>query len=185
MNNFSGGIERNYGREQSVRLRFRLVPEISQQIDLAQKTDRVAGQISSTRLREISSSEVTLDISYRPEQRFEFGLKMGTSTSTDRHPASPVEASLNSQSVRAVIAFEGAGQARAEFSREEVIFSRAVDLFPYELTGGRVAGKTWLWKAGLEYRLTNFLQSNVQYDGRSEGGGPVIHTARAEVRAFF
>jgi hypothetical protein len=185
MNNFSGGIERSYGGERSVRLRFRLVPEIAQQIDLAQKMDRVSGQIASTRLRNISSSEVTFDISYRPEQRFELGLKIGTSTSTDRHPALPVEASLNTQSVRAVYAFEGAGQARAEFSREEVIFPRTADQFPYELTGGRLPGKTWLWKAGLEYRLTNFLQSTVQYDGRSEGGGPVVHTARAEVRAFF
>jgi len=184
MNNFSGGIERSYGREQSARLRFRLVPEVAQQIDLAQKQDRVTGQVASTRLRDISSDEVTIDISYRPEQRFELGLKIGTSTSTDQHPATPLEVSLNTQSIRTSIAFEGSGQARAEFSREEVVFHRAVDQFPYELTGGRLPGKTWLWKGALDYRLTNFLQSSIQYDGRSEGG-EVIHTARAEVRAFF
>lgn len=184
MNNFSGGIERSYGREQSARLRFRLVPEVAQQIDLARKQDRVTGQVASTRLRDISSDEVTIDISYRPEQRFELGLKIGTSTSTDQHPAAPLEVSLNTQSIRTSIAFEGSGQARAEFSREEVVFHRAVDQFPYELTGGRLPGKTWLWKGALDYRLTNFLQSSIQYDGRSEGG-QVIHTARAEVRAFF
>lgn len=185
MSNYSGGIEKRYGRERSARIRFRFVPEIAQQIDVANKADRVSGEIAASRIHDISSNEITLDISYRPEQRFELGLKIGTSTSTDRSPAAPLESSLNTQAVRATYAFEGAGQARAEFSREEVLFRRSVDQFPYELTGGRLPGKTWLWKGGLEYRLTNFLQSSVTYDGRSEGGSPVIHTARAEVRAFF
>lgn len=185
LNNFNGGVERNFGKERSIRLRFRLIPEIAQQIDFANKDDRVTGDSFSSRLRDIQGDELTFDFSYRPEQRFELGLKIGTSTSTDRHPVPAIEASLNSQSLRMSYAFEGSGQARAEFTREEVRFSRAADVFPYELTGGRVAGKTWLWRAGLEYRLTNFLQANVAYDGRTEGGGPVIHTARAEVRAFF
>jgi hypothetical protein len=185
LNNFNGGIERNFGRERSVRLRFRLIPEIAQQFDYANKNDRVTADVPSTRLRDILSDELTFDFSYRPEQRFELGLKIGTSTSTDQLPAIPIQASLNTQGVRMIYAFEGAGQVRAEFSREEVLLSRALDVFPYELTGGRLRGKTWLWRAGLEYRLTSFLQANASYDGRSEGEGPVVHTARAEVRAFF
>jgi hypothetical protein len=185
LNNFNGGIERNFGKERSIRIRFRLIPEIAQQLDYANKNDRVTGDVPSTRLRDILSDELTFDFSYRPEQRFELGLKIGTSTSTDRLPAVPLEASLNTEGLRMIYAFEGAGQVRAEFSREEVLLSHAVDVFPYELTGGRLRGKTWLWHAGLEYRLTNFLQANASYDGRSEGAGPVVHTARAEVRAFF
>jgi hypothetical protein len=37
----------------------------------------------------------------------------------------------------------------------------------------------------LDYRVADFVQATVGYDGRSEGGRPAIHTARAEVRAFF
>jgi len=48
-----------------------------------------------------------------------------------------------------------------------------------------VPGKTWLWRAALEYRLTNFVQASLNYDGRSEGGRSPVHTGRAEVRAFF
>jgi hypothetical protein len=48
-----------------------------------------------------------------------------------------------------------------------------------------VPGKTWLWRAALDYRLTNFVQASLNYDGRSEGGRPPVHTGRAEVRAFF
>jgi len=56
---------------------------------------------------------------------------------------------------------------------------------PYELTGGRLTGKTWLWRTSAEYRITNFLQATANYEGRSEGLKKPVHTMRAEVRAFF
>jgi hypothetical protein len=56
---------------------------------------------------------------------------------------------------------------------------------PFELTGGRVEGKTWLWHGGFDYRISQFVQASVGYDGRKEGKRSVAHTARAEVRAFF
>jgi hypothetical protein len=62
---------------------------------------------------------------------------------------------------------------------------RGVDSFPYELTGGRVAGKTWVWRSTFEYRVTQFLQASMNYEGRSEGGSAPVHNARAEIRAFF
>ena len=35
------------------------------------------------------------------------------------------------------------------------------------------------------YRVAEFVQATVGYDGRSEGGRRAVHLARAEVRAFF
>ncbi len=185
MNNFAGGIERSYGRERSVRLRWQLVPEFANQLDYTNKIDRLDGKQSSTRFRDVGSNDVTFDMSYRPEQNFELGLKFEVSKSTDRYPSLPLDAWLNAQNVRMVYAFQGAGQMRVEAAREETNLGRSADSFPYELTGGRVPGKTWLWRAALEYRLTNFVQASLNYDGRSEGGRSPVHTGRAEVRAFF
>ena len=58
-------------------------------------------------------------------------------------------------------------------------------VLPYELTGGRVAGKTYLWSLAMDYRLTNNIQLTVDYRGRTEGGRPPVHIARAEAKAFF
>jgi len=185
MSNFALGVERSYGRERSLRVRWQLVPEIANQVDYANKIDRLEGSQASTRFRDIVSNDVTFDLSYRPEQNFELGLKLEVSKSTDRYPSPPLDAWLNAQNVRLVYAFQGAGQVRVEAAREEVSLGRSVDSYPYELTGGRVPGKTWLWRAALEYRLTNFVQASVNYDGRSEGGRSPVHTGRAEVRAFF
>jgi outer membrane receptor protein involved in Fe transport len=115
----------------------------------------------------------------------ELGMKFDLGKSTDRFQIPDLGASLNVQTVRLVYAFQGAGQARVEGSREEERLGRTLDSYPYELTGGRVAGKTWTWRLGFDYRVTQFVQASATYDGRTEGGAPPVHTARAEVRAFF
>jgi hypothetical protein len=72
-----------------------------------------------------------------------------------------------------------------EFSREETRLSRGAADYSYELTGGRLPGLTWLWRAALDYRFVGFLQAGATYDGRSEGGRPPVHTVSAEIRAYF
>ncbi len=185
LNNFSGGLEHSYSRERSARFRLQLIPELSQQLDFVNRTDNLLSSEASSRSRTIAGNDLTLDFSYRPEPDLEIGFKVETGRSTDWLPAVPVQADLNVQSVRTVYAFRGAGQLRAEMGREEMRLSSTPDVFPYELTGGRVAGLTWVWQAAFDYRITQFLQATVNYDGRTEGGQPPVHTARAEVRAFF
>jgi len=112
-------------------------------------------------------------------------MKLELSRSTDRRQAPELEANLNAQTLRCVYAFQGAGQARVELAREEVRLARAATMISYELTGGRAQGMTWIWRAAFDYRMTQFLQTTMNYEGRTEGGAPPVHTARAEVRAFF
>jgi len=183
--NLSGGVEHAFQRERSIRVRLQIVPEIANQIDFVNRTDGVSGLASSPRLRDIVSNGFTYDLSYRPQQNAELGFKLDVSRAKDRLPVPELRADLNAQSVRIVYAFQGTGQARAELVREEVQLPRSVDTFPFELTGGRVSGKTWIWRGAFEYRMTQFLQATMNYEGRIEGGSSPVHTARAEVRAFF
>ncbi|MBI5472161.1 MAG: hypothetical protein HY961_07425 [Ignavibacteriae bacterium] len=181
----SGTQERSYTRERSVRLRWQLISEIANQIDFVNRIDRITASELSSRAHDIVSNSVVFDLSYRPYQNVEMGMKFETGKSTDRHIVPALEADLNSQSLRFVYAFQGFGQARVEASREEVLLSATAETFPYELTGGRVAGKTYIWRAAFDYRVTQFIQASLNYDGRTEGGRSPIHTAHAEVRAFF
>jgi hypothetical protein len=185
MNSYAGGIERGYGRERSVRLRWQLVAEISNQIDYVNKIDRIGTAQITSRLHDVLSNDLAFDLSYRPEQNLQVGFRFDMTQSDDRYPTPEQKADLNTESLRWVYAFLGAGQVRAEFSREEVRFTGPAEVFSYELTGGRVPGKTWLWRAAFDYRVTQFIQATLSYDGRSEGGNAPVHNARAEVRAFF
>jgi len=185
LTNLSGGIERNFVRERSIRLRWQLVAEIANQIDFVNKIDRVSGGQGSNRLRDIHSDALTLDFSYRPEQNIEIGMKFDMTTSSDRFQSPSLDADVNAQGLRIVYALQGAGQVRVEATREEVTLGRTSATIPFELTGGRMAGKTWLWRVSFDYRVTEFVQATVNYDARTEADRPPVHTARAEVRAFF
>jgi len=77
------------------------------------------------------------------------------------------------------------GRLRLEIERDEVRLSNSAITYPYELTNGRVEGKSFLWRAFFDYSISKNLQATFNYDGRSEGGGKVIHSGRAEVKAFF
>jgi hypothetical protein len=185
LNQFTSATERTYGRERSLRLRWQLISELSNQIDLVNSQDRVTSLQQTSRLRDISSNSISLDFSYRPQQEIEVGCKLVSGNSIDRYQQPEQSADINTQTLRFVYAMRGAGQIRAEIAREEVGLRGVSTVFPFELTGGRVEGKTWVWRAGLDYRVTQFIQATMNYDGRSEGGRQPVHTARAEVRAFF
>lgn len=185
LNNFTSGTERSYTRDRSIRLRLQLINEVANQIDYLNRTDRVSSPQPSSRLRDVLSNSVAYDLSYRPEQALEIGFRLDLGKSADRYQTPELDADINAQSLRSVYAFHGSGQLRLEASREEVRLSQSLAVFPFELTGGRVEGMTWLWRVAFDYRLTEFIQSTMNYDGRSEGGRPPVHTARAEVRAFF
>jgi len=182
---FALANERTLAIERSMRIRWRLMREVAAQFDILRKVDRLSATRRSSRERNITSSSLVSDFSYRPEQNVEVGLRIEVSRSTDSFPSRPITADLNSEALRCVISLQSRGQFRAEVQREEVALSGAPAVFPFELTGGRAIGKSWIWRLNLDYRITNFFQATVGYDGRSEGSRRAIHLARAEARAFF
>jgi hypothetical protein len=182
---FALANERSLGIERSIRVKGRLVKEIAAQLDVIQKVDRATATQPTNDQRNIASNTLITDLSYRPQQNIEVGFMFDVTRAVDTFPAKALTADINDQSVRLVYSLETKGQLRSEIEREEVTLDGNPATFPFELTGGKVVGKSWLWHVNLDYRVADFVQATVGYDGRSEGGRPAIHTARAEVRAFF
>ncbi len=176
------GGERTYVREQSVRLRWQLIPEVSNQTTVSLQRNTLTAAPGNPRLRDIKLTNLSTEWVYRPVQRIELGMVFGTARGTNYDS---VRVSLNNQSLRAVYSFNERGQGRIEFTREEVRLGTVNVPLPFELTGGKVTGIGWLWHLGFDYRITQFLQTSLMYDGRSEGTSSAVHTAKAEVRAFF
>ena len=185
LNQFSGGVERAYNREKSLRIRFRLIKEFSNQTDIINEQDNVYAPVTSNRKRLINSNKVISDFSYRPERNIEVGFKIQVSRSEDNYPKSPTIIDNNSQALRFNFSFAGSGRLRMEVERSELIGKSNENFLPFELTRGNVIGKNYFWRLNFDYRLTANLQSTVNYDGRLLSGGKPVHTARAEVRAYF
>jgi hypothetical protein len=185
LNQFSGGIERAYNRERSLRIRFRMIKEMSNQTDLVNIDDNVAAPVSSNRKRRVSGNSITTDFSYRPERNIEVGFKIKAGRNEDSFPEKPTVIDINSQSLRFNLSFAATGRLRIEIERNELVSNTTENFLPFELTGGNLLGKNYFWRLNFDYRLLSNLQSTVSYDGRLQGGGRAVHTARAEVRAYF
>ena len=179
---FATNTERTYGREQSFRLRWQFMKELSNQIDYAATINNLVSNEPSDRVRNITSNNLQWSWTYRPQQDIEvvFGFGVGRAINFDT-----TNVRLNNQTIRLTYGMAGTGQVAAEFTREEAIFNSNPTFVPFELTNGWSDGKSWVWRVSWNHQITRLLQATAQYDGRSEGGGTPVHTARAEVRAMF
>jgi len=182
-------VERSYTRERSARIRTQLIPEIANQTDYSNRTDRVAGSVPGPRDRDLRIRSVNSDFAYRPYREWEVGMRFLFEQTTDYAKNERAVSDVNEQALRIVYAFPGKGQLRAEITREEVVLSEMSSdpqrLYPFEFTQGRAFGKNYLWNVNADYRLTQNIQFTLHYNGRSESGRNPIHVARAEARAFF
>lgn len=185
LNKFSGGVERAYNRERSLRITFKMIEEISNQTEISTINDNVRAPESSNRKRFVTNNSVSSDFSYRPESNIEIGFKLKIGRSEDDLPLSPTIIDLNSQLIRLNISFAGLGRLRVEIQRDELNANSSENFIPFELTGGNAIGKNYFWRLNFDYRISTYLQSTLSYDGRVQGGGKVVHSARAEVRAYF
>jgi hypothetical protein len=185
LSDFNSGIEKGYNRERSLRIRFRLVKEISIQTDIENLTDNVDAPQPSTRSRQIVDNKVLSDFSYRPLKDLEVGFIFKFGKSEDSFPEKPTIIDLNSQLLRMNLSFAQTGRLRIEAERTELLANTSENYIPYEMLNGNQVGKNYYWRLNFDYRVASFLQTTVSYDGRWQGEGRVIHTARAEARAYF
>jgi hypothetical protein len=184
-NQYSSGNERSLNIQRSARLRLGLVRDLSFQVEYISRNDRNTAPVNSIRNRDISGSIFNSDIAYRPVVKIESGIQFNFSNSDDTYPEQPLKATTNQQILRFIYSLTSSGRLRFEAERFEVILNRDETNFPYELTAGRPAGKSYYWRAFFDYSISKNIQASINYDGRSEGGKKVINTGRAQVTAFF
>lgn len=184
-NQFSSGNERQLNIQKSLRIQLGLTRDLVTQVEYTNRTDKNTAPVNSIRNRDIFSDEITDDISYKPIQSIESGFLFSYRKATDYYPKNPTNASINQQILRFIYSFESSGRVRIELERYEVNLNTTPLNFPYELTSGRVPGKSYFWRAMLDYSISKNIQANVNYEGRVEGSKNVIHSGRAQVTAFF
>ncbi|MBN1634030.1 MAG: hypothetical protein JW917_07695 [Ignavibacteria bacterium] len=184
-NQYSSGNERLLNIQRSVKFRLGVTEDIIFQIEYLNKTDRNLAPPNSIRNRNIESDGFLSDISYKPIPAIESGLELNFTRATDSYPADATRADINQQILRFIYSFASIGRVRLELERSEIVFNQNVISFPYELTSGKVQGKSYFWRAFLDYSISKNIQANINYDGRLEGSRRVIHTGTAQVTAFF
>ncbi len=185
LNQYSGGVERGYFSERGLRIRFKMIEEISNQTEVVNQNDNMISPPTTNRAREVTRNSFSTDFSYRPVQNIEAGFKIETAQSMDDHPAVPTTVNMNSITLRLNFSFENFGRLRIEGERTELTSTTNAYNIPFEITRGNVIGKNYFWRAFFDYRLTSFIQTSLSYDARLQGDSRVIQTMRAEAKAYF
>ncbi|MEG8947453.1 hypothetical protein [Rosettibacter firmus] len=185
LNQFSGGLERGFFKERSIRIRFRPFKEINNQTDYVNQIDNLISNTYSNRRRKITRNELSTDFSYRPINIIEAGLKIIISRSKDEYPETPSLIDVNSILFRINYSIKNFGRIRFEAERTEMISNSRTSEIPFEITKGNVIGKNYFLRAFFDYRIGSNVQTSLTYDARLLGKNKMIHTMRAEARAFF
>ncbi len=185
-NQFVSGNERFFTIQKLARLKLGLTRDLTLNFEYGYKVDRNEAPANVIRNRNITTNGLLSDFSYRPVQEIESGLVLGVSKSTDVFPSNPTIADINQQVLRFIYSFTSLGRIRIEFERNDVKLNKNNFIYPYELTSGRQEGLSYLWRGIFDYSISRNLQATFNYDGRVEGTDRrIIHTGRAEVKAFF
>lgn len=167
--------------EESVRLRSKISGRFDLQGELKMRQNR--RQAGEQITYNIHSNIFSADIGYRPRSPIEVSLKSAYSRDEDRNSE---QRSLSfSLSPGLSYSLPGKGRARAEASWTHVSVDRTDLLLFYTMAGGKKQGNNFDWSFNLDYRLHRYVTILISYTGRSEPDRPVIHTGRAEMRAFF
>ncbi|MCK9281062.1 MAG: hypothetical protein M0P71_10595 [Melioribacteraceae bacterium] len=185
LNNFNTGAERGFGSEKSIRMRLNLLKEINNQTDIIFTNDNLISKNSINRARQLFNQELTTDFSYKPVSFLEVGFKIKVGENKDSYYLTPTTIDLNSFSIRNTFYFTGVGRLRIELERTELTAKTNGNLIPFEMTKGNYIGKNYYFRINFDYRLGNNLQSLINYDARLQGTNKIIHTLKAEARAFF
>ncbi len=184
-NQYYSGNERAIRIERSARLRLSFTEDLTLLSDVITDLDRNNAPGLSVRNRNIKGTSFVEDLVYKPYRDLETGFKLEIRRANDYYPVYSTQADINDQSLRLIYTIAARGRLRIEIERSEIILNTNPLFVPYELTNGKVPGKSYFWTLSFDYRISNFIQATVNYFGRAEGNSKVIHTGTAEIRAYF
>lgn len=185
LNQFAQGTERGFFKERGIRIRFKMIEEINNQTEFINQIDNLISPPTSNRARKVNQNSVVTEFNYKPASNIEAGLKIQVSRSEDTYSQKPTTVDQNSITLRATLSLANIGRLRIETERTELISNSSNPNIPFEITRGNIIGKNYFWRVFFDYKIASYVQTSFSYDGRLYGKEKVIHTMRAEARAYF
>jgi hypothetical protein len=177
--------ERRFQQEKLIRLRLKPLQEFANQSELTYTKYDLTSTNYSLRNFLVRMINFNSKIFYYPYKNVEAGFKFEFGKGEDAFPSIPTEINTNSQELSLTIMFQQKGKVVVSLERTEMIVNQNLNFLPFELTRGYLPGKNYIWRALSDFQFANNIQFSFVYDGRIQGKNNPIHTATAEVRAYF
>ena len=164
--------------------RVRFGPSWSSELTGAHRIDRSTSRAFASRSFDIESVELRPTVTYRPGRSVR--VTSAPSWARKRDAIGPRTAHV----LKVPIEVRWGRASRFELTgRLEVADIRldgaATGLARFELTDGRGAGTSYLWRLGGQYRFSDRLRATFSYDGRAPADAPTINSVRMQMSASF
>ncbi|MBN2010620.1 hypothetical protein JW960_14840 [candidate division KSB1 bacterium] len=178
-----GGQETEFN-EQSVRFSRQISGKLGMQVDALRSFRSYLYTARTDKI--ISGNEFDVELSFRPKQALELGLRTHAAIKKDTAPSPATKALEWTINPLTSYSFSGKGRLQAELNWTKITAEPTNRIIPFELTGMNRLGTNWRWQVQFNYNVSKNMRASISYSGRIEPDRPgTIHIARAEMRAFF
>jgi len=185
-NRYTEGGQDNFRQEQSLRWIVRWMRNLGSEWNLYRKRIRKTYRFAGRQSRDIRSLLGKGKFSYTWQHKVEFQLSGQLGRDRDRLENPATQAWYWELGTGVTLSLKGRGRVRSGFDWAEVRVSPDNRILPYEMAGGRAAGRNLNWNLGVDYRLSSRLMLLISYTGRKDRIRPnVVHIGRAELKAYF
>lgn len=182
---FSLNDEKRFQQDKLIRLRFKPLKEFANQSEINFNRNEITSSNYLLRNFNIRGVNFSSKIFYYPYVNVETAFKLELNSSKDFYPVIPTELKLNTQELSLSVMFSLRGKISLSVERTEMLINQTQNYLPFELTRGYLPGKNYIWRILTDYQFGSGIQTSFVYDGRVQGKNNPIHTATAEIRAYF
>jgi hypothetical protein len=126
------------------------------------------------------------ELTWQPSTAFRLSNKYRWSARENELSEAREKASIHDLKSEATFSKVSASSLRANLSLVLISYDGPKNgALEFAMLEGLKDGTNWIWGVGYDRRLANNIRINISYDGRKSGSARVVHTARAQVSAFF
>lgn len=187
LQNYSNGIEKTYNRIKSILISSSYNQNFQSTLEYKNINDYSVSNYQSVRNRNIFSDEITFFINNRLNEFLDIGFSVSLSKITDKFPQIYSIINQNKEIFHLTYSIPEKGKLKLEFERNEYVGgnSNYENILPFEMLKGNSVGKNYILRLNLDYKITDYIQTSVNYLGRKLEGDKILHSFQAEAKAYF
>jgi hypothetical protein len=126
------------------------------------------------------------ELSWQPSSKFRLTTKYQFQDKKNVLADAGETASIHDIKIEGTFNKVSTSSLRINFSTVLIDFNgRRNSALEFTMLEGLKDGTNWIWGVSYDRKLMSNIRLNLSYDGRKSGEAQVVHTARAQVSAFF
>ncbi|MGM0611870.1 MAG: hypothetical protein ACQESM_00015 [Bacteroidota bacterium] len=184
-NLLSNGSEQQFLTENSINIRWNFTSTLSLLTEGNTGTKERKSEFFSNKEYEIHFYEIEPTLSFRPSQKIRI-KGIFQYTTRENRLLSTVKATIKKYSINIRLARLDKGDLQATIDYLNIKYpGEEHSNLGYEMLNGFNDGNNFQWNISYQRKVFDYLQMNLQYEGRKLPGAKTVHTGRLQLRAYF